>query len=76
MSRALEDLESEILNLDLGARATLAERLLDSLENLSDEEYEQLWADEAEHRLARYESAQTVAIDGDEVFARLRRRNQ
>lgn len=49
---------------------------MDSLENLTDEEYDQLWAAEAEARVARYEAGQSEALDGDEVFARLRNRNQ
>jgi hypothetical protein len=43
-----EELEVEALKLAPRDRARLAERLLQSLENLSDEENERLWAEEAE----------------------------
>jgi Putative addiction module component len=41
---------------------------------LSDEEYEQLWAEEAEARYADFLAGLTGAVDGDEVFARARAR--
>ena len=44
----IDELEREALRLD--ARARLAERLLASLEELSDSENEQLWAEEAQRR--------------------------
>ncbi|BAS28721.1 addiction module protein [Limnochorda pilosa] len=46
----VEKLESEALKLDPGARAKLAAKLLLSLEELSDAENEQLWAEEAQRR--------------------------
>jgi broad specificity phosphatase PhoE len=45
-----EELETEALKLSPRERARLAERLLQSLENLSDEENARLWAEEAERR--------------------------
>ena len=45
-----EEIEAEALKLDLRARARLAEKLLESLESLSNEENESLWADEADRR--------------------------
>ena len=44
MARKLKDIASEALELDARSRASLAKRLLDSLEGLSDEENERLWA--------------------------------
>ena len=46
----IREIESEALRLNPSDRAKLAERLLDSLETLSDEENARLWADEAERR--------------------------
>ena len=43
----LEQLEAEALKLGTRARAKLAETLLQSLEDLSDEEMERLWAQES-----------------------------
>jgi len=52
---SIDELEAEALKLGPEARARLAERLLDSLENLSDEENARLWAEEAERRASAWE---------------------
>lgn len=76
MGRKLEEIETEVLNLDVQSRAALAKRLLESLDALSDAEYEQLWIEEAEARYRDYKAGKTTAIDGDEVFARVRNRER
>lgn len=53
---SIEELEAEALKLGPQARARLAERLLDSLESLSDEENARLWAEEAERRAAAWDA--------------------
>jgi len=53
---SIDELETEALKLKPEARARLAERLLDSLENLSDEENARLWAEEAERRSAAWDA--------------------
>ena len=45
-----EKLEAEALKLDPGARARLASKLLESLDDLSAEEIDRLWAEEANRR--------------------------
>ena len=52
----ISELETELLKLDAKDRARLAERLLDSLDNLSTEEIESLWADEAQRRDAEWDA--------------------
>ncbi len=47
---SIDELEAAALKLEPKARARLAERLLDSLEQLSPEENAQIWAEEAERR--------------------------
>ncbi len=47
---SIEELEAEALRLNPSARARLAERLLESLETLSEEENATIWAEEAERR--------------------------
>ncbi|MGZ5432501.1 MAG: addiction module protein [Thermoanaerobaculia bacterium] len=76
MPRKIEDIESELLQLDRHARAALAKSLLDSLEALTAAEYEELWIEEGEARYADFLAGKTSAIDGDEVFARARSRKQ
>jgi hypothetical protein len=52
MSRKFEEIESELLQLDRHLRAALAKSLLDSLDTLTDAEYDELWAEEGEARYA------------------------
>ena len=47
---SLKELEAEAMKLDPNARARLAGKLLESLENLSEEENTRLWAEEAQRR--------------------------
>ncbi|HSE57587.1 MAG TPA: addiction module protein [Nitrospiraceae bacterium] len=47
---SLEKLEAEALKLDPKERARLAGKLLESLEQLSEEESARLWAEEAQRR--------------------------
>ncbi len=76
MSRNPKDIAAEALDLPLTARAELASQLLDSLDDLSEEESDQLWAVEAERRFADYKTGNVEAVPADEVFARLRARNK
>ena len=55
---SINDIEAEALKLDPQARARLAKKLLESLETLSDEESERLWAEEADRRDAAWDSTQ------------------
>ena len=55
------------LSLDVHDRAALAERLLASLEELSEEEAERLWAGEARRRLAEYRAGHAKGVSSEEV---------
>ena len=46
----VEQIEAELMKLDNKSRAKLAEKLLLSIEELSDDEHERLWALEAMKR--------------------------
>ena len=76
MSKDLKDIAAEALELPLTARAELASQLLDSLDDLSEEENDQLWAQEAERRYAEYKAGNIESVPADEVFARLRARRK
>lgn len=76
MSRNLKDIAAEALELPLTARADLASQLLDSLDDLTEAEADQLWAEEAERRYAAYKSGEAGSTPADEVFARLRSRRK
>ena len=57
----IEEIGAEALKLDPKARARLAEKLLESLEALSDQDNERLWAEEAERRDADWDSTPGTA---------------
>lgn len=67
-----EELEVEIKKLSLEARATLAEKILLSLEELSESENERLWVAEAERRLKEMRQGAVAEIPAEEVFRRAR----
>ena len=73
-SKDIHELQSQLLQLEPKTRAALAKTLLASLDELSDDEYEQLWAEEAEARYEDFLAGRTSAVDGDDVFARARAR--
>jgi putative addiction module component (TIGR02574 family) len=66
MSNLAEILKSA-MNLDVHDRATLAERLLASLEELTEEEAERLWAEESQRRLEQYRAGRAKAASAEEV---------
>jgi hypothetical protein len=70
----LEELEAEILRLAPTARAKLAERLLRSLDMLSDEENERLWAEEALRRHNELKDGSVSPRPADEVLRCARER--
>jgi putative addiction module component (TIGR02574 family) len=63
----LTQLETEIFALPIHERTSLVQRLLLSLEEISEPEFETLWADESAQRAARFDAGQTKAISGAEV---------
>jgi len=73
-SKDIHELESQLLQLEPHTRAALAKVLLASLDDLADEEYEALWAEEAEARYADFLAGRTDAVNGDDVMARARAR--
>jgi putative addiction module component (TIGR02574 family) len=76
MSRNLKDIAAEALELPLTERAELASQLLDSLDDLTDEDSDRLWAAEAERRYAEYKAGNIESVSAEEVFERLRSRRK
>ena len=64
----IEQVETEALKLTPKARAELAEKLLKSLEDLSEEEIERLWAEEAVRRDAQLDAGNASMRDAEDVF--------
>ena len=76
MQRELEDIASEVLKMNVESRAALAKRLLDSLDELTPEENERLWVEEAARRYKQLKAGTASSVPSDEVFARLESRNR
>ena len=69
-----EDLEAAAQRLDPKGRARLAGRLLDSLDSLSSEENDRIWAEEAQRRENALESGELSSRSADDVFRDARAR--
>ena len=65
---SIEELVAEALKLTPQARARLAGKLLESLDGLSDEENQQLWAAEAQRRDAGLDASPGDARPAADVF--------
>jgi len=70
----LEDLETAALNLDPQSRARLAERLLESLDNLTPIENARIWAEEAQRRADALDAGSLTSRAADDVFREARAR--
>ena len=73
---SIDEIESAVLKLAAADRARLAERLLESLEQLSDEENTKLWAEEAIRRDKEWDADPSVGRPAQDVmrdaFAKLK----
>lgn len=69
-----DELEVELRKLDPRERARLAAALLDSLEELSEDENACLWAEEAERRHDDLLSDKALDRSATDVFQDIRRR--
>jgi len=63
----LDKLTQQVLDLPLDQRSELAEKLLESLDELAPEEIEQVWAAEAERRYRAFKVGRIEAVDGSAV---------
>jgi len=76
MERKLEELAFEALQMSVDSRAALAKRLLDSLDDLTPEEYERLWVAEAARRYQQLKAGTAGSIASEDVFAKLDARSR
>jgi hypothetical protein len=70
----LPDLEAEALKLLAAERAQLAEKLLESLDALSDEENARLWVEETLRRDAEFDADPSRGRPAVDVFRNARAR--
>ncbi len=68
----LADIEAEALLLPVDARASLAQRLLLSLEEVSEPEFERLWGDESARRATAIDAGTMQSIFGEVVARKAR----
>lgn len=68
----LAQLESEIFSLPIQDRAVLAQRLLLSLEEISEPEFDCLWGEASAYRAAEFDAGRVQAIPGEEVAKKVR----
>ena len=66
------DLIKEALKLDARERASMAGRLLESLDDLSADEVERLWLDEAQRRDVAAQDGQLSSAPAQQVIAGLK----
>lgn len=68
----LAQIESEILALPVEDRASLARKLLLSLEEATDAEFDRLWGEESARRVGDLDAGLIQAIPGDVVAVKAR----
>jgi putative addiction module component (TIGR02574 family) len=74
MAANYDDIIKAALSLPPGARAMLADHLLESLDGEDQKRIDALWAEEAERRVKEIEDGVVTPIPGEEVMNRLRAR--
>lgn len=74
MSGALSELKKKASELTEQERAELALSLIASLDGPTDPDVEEAWRLEIERRVVQIDRGEVKLLEGDEVFARLRRR--
>jgi hypothetical protein len=68
MSKKLDHLEAEAMKLDPRSRARLAEKLIRSLDALSDAENAKLWTEVAQRRDAEMDGDPSIGRSAEEVL--------
>lgn len=76
MGIATDKLLEEALLLPADERASLVEKLLQSLNLPTEAEVNRLWVEEAERRVSQIEAGKVEPIPGEQVFAKIRAKYQ
>lgn len=69
MSTTIETITTEALHLSQEQRLTLAHRMLASVEPAANPAVAAAWDSEIQERIRKYDSGESVAIPGEDVFA-------
>jgi putative addiction module component (TIGR02574 family) len=73
MKLTVDQLAAEAMQLPLGERAILVDKLVESLDITEPSDLQRLWAAEAARRRDEIRSGRVQPVDGDEVMAEARR---
>jgi putative addiction module component (TIGR02574 family) len=76
MSENFDEILSAALALSPGARAMLADHLLESLNRENQKRIDAVWAEEAERRMQEIRDGKVQTIDGEQVMSELRARQK
>lgn len=71
MPHTMRQVLADAMTLPPVDRAELIEELFFSFDGIDRKQLDQLWADEAEDRIAAFERGEFAAIPAEEVFAKL-----
>jgi len=67
----IQAIEQEVLHLPIEDRARLAEKLLSSLDALSEQEVEKLWFAEAQRRASEIDNGTVQLVSSEEMERRI-----
>ena len=67
----IQAIEQEVLDLPIEDRARLAEKLLSSLDDLSEQEIEKLWLVEAQRRAVEIDNGTVQLVSSEEMESRI-----
>ena len=76
MAANFDDIMRDALSLPPGARAMLADHLLESLDAENQKAIDAIWAEEAERRMQEIRDGKVQPIDGEQVMRELRARRR
>ena len=76
MANTYDEIIHAALSLPPGARAMLAEHLLESLDAPDQKEIDAVWAEQAEKRIQEVDEGKVEAIPGEQVLSDLRSRGK
>jgi putative addiction module component (TIGR02574 family) len=76
MGTATDKILEEALLLPADERASLVEKILQSLNLPTEDEVNRLWVEEAERRVSQLEAGKAELIPGEQVFAKIRSKYQ
>ncbi|HXG66825.1 MAG TPA: addiction module protein [Blastocatellia bacterium] len=76
MASTYDEIMNAALSLPPGARAMLAEHLLESLDAPDQKEIDAIWAEQVEKRIQEVDEGKVEAIPGEQVLSDLRSRGK